>query len=90
MADNFKILTHRTSDMLYLRLIGDFDVISATNLLDMLKENMWGIDGIYIDASKLERIHPYGQNMIKENLSWISDIEPYVFISGGVLGQPCT
>jgi len=87
MTHNFKISTYRTNDMLHLRLSGDFDESSAAKLMNILKKNSFGIDGIHIDASNVSRVHPYGQNMIKENLSWIKDIEPYILISGGNLGQ---
>ncbi len=87
MAHNFDILTYRTSDMLHLKLVGDFDESSAAKLLNILSINSYGIDGICIHADSLEKVHPYGVNFIKENLSWINTIEPYVLIVGGNLGQ---
>ena len=87
MMQNFKTSTYRTNDMLHLRLSGDFDEDSATKLMNVLKKNSLGLDGIYIDASNVSRVHPYGQNIIREGLTWIKNIEPYVLISGGNLGQ---
>jgi len=90
MVQNFEILTYRTSDMLHLQLFGDFDESSATKLLNVLKKNSCGIDGICIHANSLKKIYSYGRKMIRENLSWINTIEPYVLITGGNLGQVCS
>jgi hypothetical protein len=87
MAHNFEILTSRTSDMLYLELIGDFDESSASKLLNILKQNSIGIDGILINARRLKKICAYGRKLIRQNLSWITGIEPYVLIIGSNLGQ---
>jgi hypothetical protein len=87
MAHNFEILTYRTSDMLHLKLFGVFDEGSAAKLLNELKKNSYGIDGICIHANNLKKIYSYGRKMIRENLSWINTIEPYVLITGGNLGQ---
>ncbi len=87
MVRNFEILTYRTNDMLHLKLIGDFDEGSANQLLNILKKYSYGIDGICIHANKLKKICSYGRKIIRENLSWIHTIEPYVLITGGNLGQ---
>lgn len=87
MVKNFEILTYRTNDMLHLKLMGDFDEGSATQLLNMLNENSCGIDGICIHANGLNKIYSYGRKMIRENLAWLNTIEPYVLITGGNLGQ---
>jgi hypothetical protein len=82
MVHNFEILTYRTNDMLHLKLIGDFDEGSATQLLDILNQNSCGIDGICIHTNSLNKTCSYGRKMIRENLSWINTIEPYVLITG--------
>ena len=87
MTRNFKILASQTNDMLHLELTGDFDESSAVKLLKILRENSNGIDGICVHAGRLKRINPYGRKIIKKNLSWINSLEPYVFITGGNLGQ---
>ncbi len=87
MVHNFEILTSRTNDMLHLKLIGDFDEDSATQLLEILKKNSCGIDGICIHANSLNKIYPYGRKMIRENLSWINTIEPHVLITGDNLAS---
>lgn len=87
MTHKFEIRTSRTSDMLYLELIGDFDESSATKLLNILKQHRIGIDGILINAKRLKKIYAYGRNLIRKNLSWINGIEPYVLIIGSNLGQ---
>ena len=87
MDNNFEILTYRTNDMLHLKLIGDFDEGSATQLLNILKKNSCGIDGICIHTNSLKKIYSFGRKKIRENLSWINTIEPYVLITGDNLDQ---
>jgi hypothetical protein len=38
MAENFQILVRRNSENLHLKLMGDFDGISAYELIDTLKK----------------------------------------------------
>ena len=67
MAQNFKISTHRTIDNLYIRLMGDFDGISAFELLNALWENVNSSKFILIDTYNLKKVYPFGQEVFYYN-----------------------
>jgi len=68
MASNFKILVHRNSENLHLKLMGDFDGSSAWQLLNILKSNTHGVYRIIIHTSSLRSIYPFGRDTFQENL----------------------
>ena len=68
MASNFGISSHRNSDNLHLKLMGDFDGSSALQLLNVLKENSHGAGRVIIHTSCLKDIHPFGLNEYQNNL----------------------
>ena len=69
MATNFKISIHRNSENVHLKLIGDFDGISAHELLDVLKRNCNQISRVFIHTNCLRNIHPFGINVFQDNLN---------------------
>ena len=60
MATNFGIFVHRNSENLHLRLMGDFDGISAHELLGVLKRHSHRVSKVFIHTSCLRDIHPFG------------------------------
>jgi len=54
MASNFKILVHRNSDNLHLKLLGDFDSSSAQELVDAVKKHSAGAFSVFIHTSGLK------------------------------------
>ncbi len=68
MASNFKILVHRNSDNLHLKLLGDFDGSSAHQLLNALKKHCVGAFSVFIHTSGLKNIYPFGREMFQKNL----------------------
>ena len=68
MANNFKILSHRTGDNLNLHLAGDFDGSSAFELLNLLDENLDDTAHVSIDTSNLKKIHAFGRKVFRHNL----------------------
>jgi hypothetical protein len=48
MASNFRISTHRNSESLHLKLVGDFDGSSAFELINVLKKNWNGAYRVFI------------------------------------------
>ncbi len=69
MAQNFKILSHRNSDNLHLKLMGDFDGSSAFQLLNTLKKNI-DVDGkIFIHTNSLTSVHPFGSKVFHNNVA---------------------
>jgi hypothetical protein len=69
MARNFKVLAHRNSDSLHLRLEGDFDGSSAHQLLCMLGKNGNNIERVFIHTNGLRKIHPFGKAVFQKNLN---------------------
>jgi hypothetical protein len=67
MASNFKILVHRNSENLHLRLTGDFDGTSAQKLLNVLDENCANVRKIFVHTCCLKKIYPSAQELLKRN-----------------------
>lgn len=65
MAKNFKVSTYTNGGALYLKLRGDFDGISAHELLDMLKREGARYPKIFIDTGGMVDIHPFGVDVFK-------------------------
>jgi hypothetical protein len=68
MATNFRISVHRNSENLHLRLAGDFDGISAHELLENLKRYSHRPSKAFIHTNCLEDIHPFGLNVFHNHL----------------------
>ena len=69
VASNFQFFPHRTKNSLHMKLYGDFDEISALELLNALTDHGNGTHQIFIDTNDLRTIHPYGQEMFQKNIS---------------------
>jgi len=69
MANNFKFLSNRIRDRIRLKLYGDFDGSSASELINVLKNYTNGSYQIFIDTNNLNTIHPFGMDVFKKNLS---------------------
>jgi anti-anti-sigma regulatory factor len=65
MAKNFSITAHTTSGALYLALGGDFDGISAHELIDVLRQNSTQYAKIFIDTATMGDIHPFGVDVLQ-------------------------
>ena len=68
MKSNFGITSYRDSDILHLKLIGDFDGASAFELLNTLKCNCPWTSKVFIHCSRLKEIHPFGISVFQNNL----------------------
>lgn len=68
MVRKFEISVHRNDENIHLKLAGDFDGISAHELLDMLKRYCSRSSRVFIHTSRLRSIHPSGQNVLHTNL----------------------
>jgi len=69
MAGNFRVVVHRNSDSLHLRLEGDFDGSSAHQLLCMLGENGNKVRKVFIHTNGLKEVHPFGRAVFQKNLN---------------------
>jgi hypothetical protein len=68
MAANFRILIHRSSESLHLKLVGDFDGTSAYEAINAMQEN-GRAHRIFIHTAGLKEIHPFGKAIFEKNLS---------------------
>ncbi len=71
MATDFKILIHKNSDNLHLKLIGDFDRASAHKVLNALKKNCRGASRVFIHTSCLNYIHPFPRDVFHNQLNML-------------------
>ena len=68
MGTNFKIAVHRNSENLHLKLKGDFDGISAHQLLDIVRRYSHRTSRVFIHTSCLGDIHPFGLSVFHNHL----------------------
>ncbi|MDH4206710.1 MAG: hypothetical protein OEV45_14400 [Desulfobacteraceae bacterium] len=69
MASNFRILFHRNSDNLHLKLMGDFDGSSAHQLINILKEQNGNVSKIFIHTCNLSSMDPFGLDVFQKSSS---------------------
>ena len=82
MALNFRILRHRSKDVLDLNLRGDFDGSSAKELINVLENSQAGINRIIIDTNGLRNIHPFGKGVFQKDFPKINRSPVHVFFKG--------
>ena len=73
MAQNFNIFTHKTTDSLHLKLVGEFDGSSASELVNVIENNQDKYYQIFIDTSELNAIHSFGQKVFQSRIPEISN-----------------
>jgi len=69
MASNFRILFHRNSDNLHLKLMGDFDGSSAHQLINILKGQNGNVSKIFIHTCNLSSMDPFGLEVFQKSSS---------------------
>jgi hypothetical protein len=82
MANNFHIFSHKTTESLHIKLTGDFDGSSASELINALADSRNKYYQIFIDTSELKNIHPFGQKVLENRLSEFGDKDPGVIFIG--------
>jgi len=68
MASNFRILVHRNSDSLHLKLYGDFDGSSACELIDAVEQKGFGAKKIFVHTEGLKEVFPFGCGVFQSRL----------------------
>ena len=63
MATNFKVFKTRNCNRLHLNLHGDFDGISAHQLIDILDKYSRNVTKVIVHTTYLKQIHPFGCNV---------------------------
>ena len=69
MALNFKIICHKNSENLHLKLMGDFDGSSAYELINTLKKYNGNAGKVFVDTCSLLSVHPFGLDVFQKNFS---------------------
>ena len=87
MANNFHIFTHKTTETLHVKLTGDFDGSSASELINALSDNQNRYYQIFINTTELDNIHPFGQEVLQNRLSEFNDQGSGVIFIGRNLGR---
>jgi len=82
MAINFKILVHRNSENVHLKLVGDFDGSSAYELLNTLKSKCNGASKIFVHTSCLKQIYSFGREVFNNNCNILKGRFNAVFFTG--------
>jgi len=82
MASDFRILVHRNSDSLHLKLTGDFDGSSAWELLNVLKKSTNGICRVFIHTNCLKSIYPFGRDTFRQNLNDMNRRSFHILFTG--------
>jgi hypothetical protein len=67
MASNFKIMTDRKEDRIYLKLYGDFDGSSAHELINHLRKYGREASKINIHTQGLNDVNPFGLNIFNRS-----------------------
>lgn len=82
MAANFKVLVHRNSENLHLKLMGDFDSTSAFELVNALDRNSEGAGKVFVHTSCLKNIYPFGRETFHDYLSSLKNRHIHLIFTG--------
>ncbi len=82
MSANFKVLVHRNSDNIHLKLEGDFDGNSAYEVINMLKRYCTGSSKVFIHTACLDRIDAFGRHVFLSHLNSIKQKLSFLVFTG--------
>ncbi|MEJ2166839.1 MAG: hypothetical protein P8X90_15020 [Desulfobacterales bacterium] len=82
MAHNFKMIIHRRTDKLTIRLAGDFDGSSAWELIHAIRENLNNLKFVKIDTGELKMVYPFGREVFRNNISHVKNTQIRMQFSG--------
>lgn len=68
MSNFFRVVVHRNSDTLHLRLEGDFDEEAAREVVFEIGANVNGAGRVFIHTNGLGRVFPPGQEAFRKGL----------------------
>ncbi|NVM20803.1 MAG: hypothetical protein HWN68_03365 [Desulfobacterales bacterium] len=87
MAANFRILVHRNSDNLHLKLMGDFDGTSAFELINVLRNNCVATRKVFVHTSCLKNIYPFGRETFHNHLCRLKNRCIHLIFTGANAGE---
>ena len=82
MANNFKICVRRKSADLHIKLMGDFDGMSAYQLIRVLKSHSKSCARIFINTGSLKAVYLFGKNVFHGNLEFLNHHPCLLFFTG--------
>jgi anti-anti-sigma regulatory factor len=82
MAVNFKMVVHKNSENLHLKLAGDFDGSSAHELINMLKDNCSGSSQVFIHTSSLKSVDLFGRDVFLSGLKLVKRQLSFLVFTG--------
>jgi len=91
VALNFDIATDKISDGYSLKLSGEFDATSAYELVYAIKKLAHRPVRIYVNTSKLKRVHPFGLEVFNRAMRFSGRNSAQVVFEGNQdFSQPTT
>ena len=66
MASNFQVFSNQNRDSLHLHMYGDFDGMSAYELINALKKQHEHYFEVFIDTNDLDKVHPFGIDVFQK------------------------
>jgi len=87
MAANFRISIHPNGNSIHLQLRGNFDGISAHELIDILRQCCRHNSKIYIQTDSLREVNPFGLAVFQDNLKSLNGRSLELVFSGQKASQ---
>jgi hypothetical protein len=72
MAENFRILVHRTHESVHFKLLGDFDGSSADRLFCAIKKDITRTKRIFVHTNSLTSVNPSDAATFQKSLAAFS------------------
>lgn len=82
MACNFHMFSHKTTETLHIKLTGDLDGGSASELANLLATQHKEYYQIFINTAELKNIYPFGVEVLQHRLLEMKDHKPRVIFIG--------
>jgi hypothetical protein len=82
MAQDFEISVQRKGEDIHVKLRGDFDGISAHELLNALKTSCAPCSQVYIHTDSLRTLHPFGLQVFHSHFDVLKGTSLHLVFSG--------
>ena len=82
MATNFRIITSRENNALHLNLRGDFDGMSAMELVCTITDNVAWAKKIYIQTDGLKSLLFFGCDLFQKKIALCGDASKKIIVMG--------
>jgi hypothetical protein len=82
MANNFKINVLKKSADLHIKLKGDFDGMSAYQLIRVLQNHSNTCARVFINTGSLKAVDLFGKNVFHKNLGFLNRQSCRLFFTG--------